>query len=141
MSIVMDSTTAGDVLQEVFLKIWKLIDHYDVSRGRLFTWMHNIARSTAIDMVRSKGWQHSRTDKSLTDNDIEIPDKVQHFQEDLGLRKMVQVLKPEHRLVVELAYFEGYKQEEIAKIVGIPLGTVKTRLRAALVQLRKEFNF
>ncbi|RAJ79366.1 RNA polymerase sigma-70 factor (ECF subfamily) [Chitinophaga dinghuensis] len=141
MSIVIDATVSGDVLQEVFMKIWKQIDHYDVSRGRLFTWMHNIARSTAIDMVRSKAWQHSRTNKSLTDNDIQLPDKAQQQQEDLGLRKMVKVLKPEYRAVVELSYFEGYKQEEIAKIVGIPLGTVKTRLRAALLQLRKEINF
>ncbi|MGX5817052.1 RNA polymerase sigma factor [Chitinophaga lutea] len=137
-SIVPDADTVGDVLQEVFVKIFRQIENYDPSKGRLFTWMFQIARSTAIDTIRSADWQNSRRNNALSEAYTSLPDKTQHPSEQYGLRKMVHMLKEEQKVLVDLSYFQGYKQDEIAKMLNIPLSTVKTRLRAALVQLRKQ---
>lgn len=135
--ILQDEDRAGDVLQEVFVKIWRQIEHYDPAKGRLFTWMHNIARTTAIDTLRSRDWKNSKRNNSLTEDYTLLPDRTPHPAEDLGLRKMVQALKEEYKVLMELSYFEGYTQDEIAKMLNIPLGTVKTRIRAAILQLKQ----
>lgn len=140
VNIIPDYTMAGDVLQEVFVKIWRLIDNYDMQKGRLFTWMHSIARSTAIDAIRSKEWRNSKRNNELTDDFLLLADTTQNNIGDTSLRKIVQSLKEEHKILVELSYFQGYTQDEISKMLNIPLGTVKTRLRAALVQLRQMIN-
>ncbi|MDI3320271.1 RNA polymerase sigma factor [Pinibacter soli] len=135
LQIVQDENIAADVLQEVFVNIWKKIDSYDETKGRLFTWMLNIARNAAIDMIRSKTYRNSNRSVSLDGN----ADNLQSTQlqvDGIGLRRAVDKLKPEQRSLIELAYFLGYTHEEIAEIEAIPLGTVKTRIRAALQQLR-----
>ncbi len=133
MNIIAEEELANDVLQEVFVKIWRQIDTYDSSRGRLFTWMLNIARNASIDMVRSKAYQNSRQNRELTD---EAGGSSEQKTDQIGLRKVVNSLKDEYKVLIELSYFQGYTQDEIAKMLSIPLGTVKTRLRAALIQLR-----
>lgn len=134
--IVTEAEVANDVLQEVFLNIWRKIESYDASKGRLFTWMLNIARNASIDMLRSKNFQNTRKNQPLSDNvNWSTNTQVQNI-DNIGLRKMLEKLKDEHRTLVELAYFRGYTHEEIAAMEGIPLGTVKTRIRAALIQLR-----
>lgn len=137
LGILQDPEVSGDVLQEVFVKIWRQIEQYDPSKGRLFTWMHNVARTTAIDMLRSRGWKNSLRNHSIDDGHTSLPEK-QGTAEELGLRKMIGGLREEYKVLVELNYFEGYTQEEIAGMLNIPLGTVKTRMRAAIVQLRKQ---
>jgi RNA polymerase sigma factor (sigma-70 family) len=137
LDIIPDRGIASDVLQEAFVKIWRLIDTYDPQKGTLFTWMFRIARTSAIDMVRSKGWQNRMRNNELSDTHLSVPDSGHSRAADAGLRKAVQQLKEEHKVLVELSYFEGYTQEEISKMLNIPLGTVKTRLRAALVRLRQ----
>lgn len=137
LNVVADEEMANDVLQEVFVKIWRQIHSYDSSKGRLFTWMLNIARNGSIDMVRSKGFQQSKQNKELTDNAIAGAGTTQLKPEQIGLRKLLYQLKEEHRELVDLSYFQGYTQEEISQMLNIPLGTIKTRLRAALQQLRK----
>lgn len=137
LNIVKDEELSNDVLQEVFLKIWKQIDSYDSSKGRLFTWMLNIARNASIDTIRSKNYQKSRQNRELTE-EITISGGSSETQTDrIGLKKLVYNLKEDYRVLVELAYFQGYTQDEISKMLGIPLGTVKTRLRTALIQLRE----
>jgi RNA polymerase sigma-70 factor (ECF subfamily) len=138
LSVISDRDLATDVLQEVFLKVWKQIDTYDETRGRLFTWMTNIARNAAIDLVRSKSYKHQQQNRELTEivyqsseSSIVIP------IEQIGLRKLVYQLKHDYRVLVELSYFQGFTQEEISKMLDIPLGTVKTRLRTALIQLKQ----
>jgi RNA polymerase sigma factor (sigma-70 family) len=138
--IITDNTElAGDVLQEVFINIWRKIDSYDQSKGRLFTWMLNVARNASIDTLRSKGYQNSRKNQELTENVYsEVTNQTtQPNVDNIGLRKVLEKLKPEHRVLVELAYFKGFTHEEIAGIMNIPLGTVKTRIRSALLQLRE----
>jgi RNA polymerase sigma factor (sigma-70 family) len=138
--IVIDNPeSAGDVLQEVFINIWRKIDSYDHTKGRLFTWMLNIARNASIDMLRSKGYQNAQKNQELPENVYrEAADQaiLQHV-DSIGLKTLLEKLRPEHRILIELAYFKGFTHEEIAEIVGIPLGTVKTRIRSALLQLRE----
>ena len=132
--IVPDKEVAGDVLQEVFVNIWRKIGSYDPAKGRLFTWMLNVARNAAIDKVRSRGYQESQRNVSLS-QDLQVSQAAPRT-DDYGLRKLVNRLKDEQRVLVELSYFQGFTHEEIAKSLNIPLGTVKTRIRGALIQLR-----
>jgi RNA polymerase sigma factor (sigma-70 family) len=97
--------------------------------------MLNIARNAAIDKTRSKGFQQSQRQISLADGEM-IPAIVRPGVDDLGLKKMILKLKDEQRLLIDLSYFQGFTHEQIAKALDIPLGTVKTRIRSALTQLR-----
>ncbi len=137
LSIMPDREMANDVLQEVFIKIWRQIEMYDATKGRLFTWMMNITRNASIDMVRSKGFNNNQQNRELTEAVYDSVGTVSTNIDKIGLRKLVFKLKEEYRSLVELAYFQGYTQDEISKMLDIPLGTVKTRLRAALIQLRE----
>jgi RNA polymerase sigma factor (sigma-70 family) len=133
--IVGDTELSNDVLQETYVNIWRRIDTYDAGRGRLFTWMLNIARNAAIDKTRSKGFQQSQRQISLADGEM-VPAIVRPGVDDLGLKKVILKLKDEQRLLIDLSYFQGFTHEQIAKALDIPLGTVKTRIRSALTQLR-----
>ncbi|MBS1574531.1 MAG: sigma-70 family RNA polymerase sigma factor [Bacteroidetes bacterium] len=135
--IVPDRESANDVLQEVFINIWRKIGTYDLSKGRLFTWMLNIARNASIDKIRSKAWQNDLKNQSIPEdvNNLESH-LIRPNMDNLGFRKIVGRLREEQRTLIELSYFQGYTHEEIAKGLSIPLGTVKTRIRTALLQLR-----
>ena len=137
--IVNDVELANDVLQEVFINIWRKIESYDSTKGRLFTWMLNIARNASIDTLRSKGYQNSRKNQVLPEREgWNIDNQMSQMNVDnIGFKKVLEKLRPEHRVLIELAYFKGYTHEEIAEIEEIPLGTVKTRIRNALLQLRE----
>jgi RNA polymerase sigma factor (sigma-70 family) len=135
--ILPNTELAEDVLQEVFVKIWQNINAYDSSKGRLYTWMLNIARNTAIDRTRSKEFNKQAKTISFTDNVYDSNNGVNSNIKDIGLKKTIEQLPEESRKLLHLSYFQGYTQEEIAKILGIPLGTVKTRIRSTLLQLRK----
>jgi len=137
LNVVNDRELASDVLQEVFVKIWRQIDSYDQTKGRLFTWMMNISRNASIDTLRSKDFKNSQQNRGLTESVYESGGSTELKTDHIGLRKAVKELKEEHKILVELSYFEGYTQDEISKMLNIPLGTVKTRLRTALTQLRQ----
>ncbi|MGN6165449.1 MAG: RNA polymerase sigma factor [Flavisolibacter sp.] len=133
--IVSEEEVSSDVLQETFVNIWRNIHSYDEAKGRLFTWMLNIARNAAIDKTRSKAFQQSQRQQSL--GDIEnIQLSVKPGTDDYGLKKILLKLKEEQRQLIDLSYFQGFTHEQIAKALDIPLGTVKTRIRTALTQLR-----
>lgn len=138
LQILNDVELANDVLQEVFINIWRKIESYDHTKGRLFTWMLNIARNASIDTLRSKTYQNDRKNQPMPGSSDETLG-VQTAQiniDNIGFRKVLQQLKEEQRILIELAYFKGYTHEEIAELQKIPLGTVKTRIRNALIQLR-----
>jgi RNA polymerase sigma-70 factor, ECF subfamily len=137
LQIVKIPETANDVLQEVFINIWRKIDSYDPFKGRLFTWMLNISRNASIDMLRSKSYQNSLKNREITETVYGIDLVSQPGIDGIGLGQFLRKLRPEHRALIELAYFKGYTQEEIAEIEDIPLGTVKTRIRNALLQLKE----
>lgn len=136
--IIPDKNISADVLQEVFINIWKKITSYDETKGRLFTWMLNIARNAAIDKARSRPYQNSLKNQPLTEsvNTITANSVVNPQVNDIGLKKLVNRLEQEYRELIELSYFQGFTHEEISKLLNLPLGTVKTRIRTALTQLR-----
>ena len=136
-SIITDDETARDILQDVFVNIWKKIDSYDPTKGRLFTWMLNIARNAAIDKLRSKAFKEGLKNQPISENvDISGGSAINPAINDVGLRKVVSRLKEEQRVLIDLSYFQGFTHEEIARAMNMPLGTVKTRIRSALIQLR-----
>ena len=137
LNIVPDRELANDLLQEVFIKIWKQIDSYDQLKGRLFTWMLNVARNASIDAVRSKAYNQGQQNRELTENVYSAAGSIQTNTDKIGLRKIVGKLKDDYKVLIELSYFQGYTQDEISKMLNIPLGTVKTRLRNALIQLKQ----
>ena len=137
LQIVKTPETASDVLQEVFVNIWRKMDSYDPFKGSLFTWMLNISRNASIDMLRSKGYQNDQKNREITDTVYGNDQSNQTSIDSIGLSKFLGKLRPEQRVLLELAYFKGYTHEEIAEIEDIPLGTVKTRIRNALLQLRE----
>ena len=137
LQIVKSPEIASDVLQEVFVNIWRKIESYDAIKGRLFTWMLNISRNASIDLLRSKNYQNSQKNQEISDN-VYSRDQVTLTNIDsIGLTKFLGKLRPEQRVLIELAYFKGFTHDEIAQIEDIPLGTVKTRIRNALLQLRE----
>lgn len=137
-----DNELAEDVLQEAFVKIWNNISSYDSAKGRLFTWMLNITRNVTIDTIRSKSYKkqskilnrENSVDHIKADNTSTNP--AASF-DALGIRKQLNLLKDDQKQIIDLAYFEGFTQDEISKKLIIPLGTVKTRMRTAIMELRK----
>lgn len=136
--IIADEEESEDVLQNVFLKIWNNFSVYDPAKGRIFTWMLNIARNAAIDLKRSAS-QNAQHKIRLTDNIVsEIDYEHQHpaSYDHIGLKSEVDKLKTDHRQLIDLVYYNGYTQEEISKTLKMPLGTVKTKVRQAIQILR-----
>jgi RNA polymerase sigma-70 factor (ECF subfamily) len=140
--IVMDTAVAEDVLQDTFVKIWNSFSGYDADKGRLFTWMVNIARNLSIDKLRSKDFKNQNKNQELENNVTFIDEQrnTVYKPELLGLKELVDTLKPEQKSILDLVYFKGYTHVEAADELGVPLGTIKTRLRMAIEQLRKYFN-
>ena len=137
--MVENTELSEDILQEAFVKIWNNFASYDTSKGRLFTWMLNITRNLTIDTLRSKGYKKQAkisSDENSVDN-LSNDGKMAERFDAMGLRKQLVNLNPGQRSIIDLAYFNGYTQDEISKEMGIPLGTVKTRMRAAILELRK----
>jgi RNA polymerase sigma factor (sigma-70 family) len=141
--MVDDTQLAEDILQETFVKIWNNFGQYDAAKGRLFTWMINITRNLTIDTLRSKGYKKQQ--KISQDENFVSSTQDKNFSttkfDTIGIRKQVQNLKPDQKIIIDLAYFGGYTQEEISKEMSIPLGTVKTRMRTAIIELRKLLQF
>jgi RNA polymerase sigma factor (sigma-70 family) len=137
--MVPEEEVAQDLLQETFVKIWKSFSMYNAEKGRLYTWMVNIARNLAIDHKRSRSFKSSEKnqdiDKSV--NAINRSQKSVFNIDRIGLKDIVQKLKPESQQMIELLYYGGFTQEEVSKELNMPLGTVKTRTRTALIELRK----
>lgn len=140
--IVSDEETAQDVMQEAFVKIWNNIGQYDASRGRIYTWMLNISRNAAIDKLRTRGEimrGKIQTGEEAVNN-LQNTRRTEQQTDTIGLKSMVAGLRPEYHTIVDLAYFRGYTLDEVSKELNVPLGTVKTRMRAAMQQLRQQFS-
>lgn len=137
-NLISDREEAEDVLQEVFVKIWKNIETYNQSKGRLYTWMLNITRNTAIDKLRSKGFNNSKKNLS-SDNFVHLLDdsnKLTNKIDSIGLREFVNKLKPKCIQLIDLLFFKGFTQQEASEELAIPLGTVKTQNRMCMNDLR-----
>jgi RNA polymerase sigma-70 factor (ECF subfamily) len=137
--IIKSDDIAEEVLQDVFMKIWDRFDNYDASKGRLFTWMVNIARNQSIDKTRSKEISKEKKTGDIENvvNKIDSERYTEQHIEGIGVRDILKNLPEEQKFIVEHLYLKGYSQSELAEEFDIPLGTVKTRLRMAMQQLRK----
>ena len=138
---VNDTGVAENLLQDVFVKAWRCRGLYNPDKGRIFTWLHNIARNICIDHLRSKAYKKSKV--SLLSDDmpemLKARNAVNLMPDAIGLRNVVRTLRHEEKEVVEMMYFKGMTQKEIAAIMNIPLGTVKTRISRAIKNLRAFF--
>lgn len=138
LRIVQQRELAEQVLQDTFLKAWRNGATYDSAKGRLFTWLLNIARNTAIDATRTAHFQKSQKTDSL-DALVYSPGGESINPDQIGVREVVNRLDEKYKSLIDLVYFKGYTQEEVAEETGIPLGTIKTRLRFAINELRGIF--
>lgn len=139
LKVVRNEELAQDVLQESFVKIWKKSGTYDASKAKLFTWLFRITRNTAIDKLRSLG----------TKTDMEIQIDVSNVYrigvegispELMDMRKHLEKIDPKYQEVLEALFFEGMTQQEASEELDIPLGTIKSRLKIGLRELRKIYD-
>ena len=140
-TLVNNIDEAENLLQDAFVKIWKNIHQYDDTKGRLFTWLITICRNTALNFLRS----HENIRKTEIQNAetgvsnqrlITEPAETDH----IGINKLVGKLDDKHKAVINLIYFWGYTQQEVAEKLDLPLGTVKTRTRTALQLLKAQLG-
>ena len=137
--IVRKEEIAEEVLQDVFLKIWDRFNNYDATKGKLFTWLVNVARNQAIDKTRSKEINNDRKTGDIENvvGRIDRKEYVEQHIDGIGVTDLLKNLSADQKFVVEHLYLKGYTQSELSEEFNIPLGTVKTRLRMAMQQLRR----
>lgn len=144
LKILHDQELAEDIVQEVFVRVWRGADSFHAARGNFISWLLGIAHHRAIDELRRQG---SRSRHAVIVDDEDVLQSVPHpgdgpaemawiTQQRQAVRTAMQQLPAEQRQTIELAYFGGLTQREIAAHTGTPLGTVKTRMRLALQKLR-----
>jgi RNA polymerase sigma-70 factor (ECF subfamily) len=137
--VISDEDTAQDVLQETFIKIWRYARKYDASKAKLFTWLYRIAYNTAIDKIRSQ--------KNKSGNEVQIETSAVYKitsnelnQDVLDIKKHLGSLDEKYQIVINALFFEGMTQQEASDELDIPLGTIKSRLKIGLRELRKIYN-
>lgn len=139
LRVLGDTGAAEDILQEVFMQIWRSPDMFDASRGSLAGWLAVIARNRAIDSLRKR-----RPEAEITEVIVSVePDLVRGVEWSRTIEKIRGALGsmlPPQRSALEMSFFEGLTHSEIAAKTGEPLGTIKTRIRAGLLALRKACN-
>ncbi len=135
LRIVKNPGLAEEILQDTFMKLWTKVDRYDPEKSVLFTWLMSIARNNALDAVRLKKYEHNQKTDSL---DITVHDSEGNANggASIDVSALANKLDEKYRVLLDMMYLQGYSQSEIAKELDIPLGTVKTRLRSAMSQLR-----
>ncbi len=146
LRVVGDTYVAEDVTQDVFLRVWRKPGQFDLRRGKFVTWLLSVARNRSIDERRSHGrrLRHEALPATAEEEDVlsgkrdaDDPAVAAVVSDDrAAVRRALQVLPPEQRLAIHLAYFGGLTQQEIANKLGQPLGTVKTRIRLGMQKMR-----
>jgi len=144
LRVVRDPGIAEDLVQETFLRVWNRVHGFDAQKGSIGPWLLAVARNRAIDYLRSAG---GRERNSVEYEETDHPALYTDMEKDILASDKARVVKsamdklsPNQRQVIELAYFEGLSQTEMAERMGQPLGTVKTWVRSALKNLRDELG-
>ncbi|HLC29077.1 MAG TPA: sigma-70 family RNA polymerase sigma factor [Dehalococcoidia bacterium] len=144
LRVVRDAQIAEDMVQEIFLRIWRKPESYVAQRGRFVTWLTSVTRNRAVDEIRSRGrrFRHETASPEEQERELPAPDTNDPAltveladQRRLILAALAQIPQ-EQRQIIELAYFGGFTQQEIAQRLSQPLGTVKTRIRLGMQKLR-----
>ncbi|MEO8446928.1 MAG: sigma-70 family RNA polymerase sigma factor [bacterium] len=146
--IVKDEAEAEDLLQEVFLQVWDKVDSYDETLGNPLAWIVRITRNKSIDRLRSKSYKNRSSETDIDrffdikeDSISSNPEAVSSMnQEQVEISSALKTLNQNQRDLIEFAYFKGYSQSELAEHFNIPLGTVKTRMRSAMMILRDKLK-
>ena len=136
VKITHDYTLADDLLQDVFVRIWRGIETYDELKGTFLTWMVRVTRNTITDYYRSKNYKQQRIQKTNSDELYKLSYAEVDSEKPSDTVKLVYKLEAKYRPLVELVYIYGYTQEEVSRMLDLPLGTVKTRSRTAIQLLR-----
>ena len=140
MRILRSREEAEDVLQEVFLQVWRRASDFDPQRGRPFTWLVTLARSRAIDRLRQLGSRErvaSSVIEFASEGMVDAAENTFRSEQRQLVAAALTELSEEQRRALTLAYFEGLTQAEIAERLRSPLGTVKTRMRSGMIKLRE----
>lgn len=140
--IIPQQEIAEDVLQEVFVKVWKSVNDYDSKKGRLFTWLLNITTNLAIDKIRSKSFRKSRKVVALDSviSDVDEQKHIVYNTDTIGIREVMTVLPSKQFLVLDLTFFKGYTHMEVSQLLSMPLGTVKMHVRYGIKSLRSVYG-
>lgn len=138
-NIVRDHDIAQELMQDVFIKAWNKADSYSAQKGRFFTWILNIARNTAIDKTRSKSFKNSSKNLNAEYFVDILPthESLDDSTNTIGIAKFVTKLAENCKKVIELLYFKGYTQKEASEALDMPIGTIKTRNRNCISELRQ----
>lgn len=138
-NIVRDHDIAEEVMQDVFVKAWHNASSYNSSKGRFFTWILNISRNAAIDKTRSKAFKNSRKnlDAQFFVDILETSESLNDKTDAIGIKNFVGKLAKKCIEVIEILYFKGYTQKEASETLDMPIGTIKTRNRNCIKELRK----
>lgn len=147
LRITGDAAEAQDVVQDVFLQLWHKAADYQSSRGSYFAWAATLTRNRALDRVR----MHKRRGEIIRESAVELQPATAEHQQDSGdalwirekagaVRRALADLPAEQRTAIELAFFTGLTQQQIAERLGDPLGTVKARIRRGLLRLRENLS-
>lgn len=142
LTLLKDQDEAGDALQNSMVKAWERFDSYDPDKAALYTWLLNITRNDCIDRLRKKGRrpQIQAIENSVSGIDASGKSSDMNIKEDvIGLKEAVGKLNKDQKFVIDAAYFQGFTQQEISDEYNIPLGTVKTRMRSAMKELKRLF--
>ena len=137
-TIVKNDDVAQEITQDVFIKAWNKSDSYSAKKGRFFTWILNIARNAAIDYTRSKKFKQSKQNlnSDFFVDILETSDNLDNSTDAIGIKEFVKKLGDKCKSVIELLFFKGYTQKEASEELDIPLGTIKTRNRNCIAELR-----
>ncbi len=139
LKITNNEEIAQDALQESFVKIWRNAKKYDSKKAKLFTWLYRIARNTAIDKLRSFNNRFHK-EVQIDKSDVYILPTVSLNQDVIDLKEHVGKLEEKYQIVLNALFYEGMTQQEASDELDIPLGTIKSRLKIGLRDLRKIFN-
>jgi len=137
--VISDHDIAQDVLQEGFIKVWKKGNTYDSSKAKLFTWLYRIFYNSAIDKVRSLNNKTKKEIQIENSNVYKLTTKSLN-QDTIDIRKHIGILELKYQIVLNALFFEGMTQKEASEELNIPLGTIKSRLKIGLRELKKIYN-
>lgn len=137
-NIVRDKHIAEEIMQDVFIKAWNNSASYSSDKGRFFTWILNIARNAAIDRTRSKAFKNSKQNLNAEYfvDILQSSENLNDQMDAIGIKQFVNKLAKKCIEVIELLYFKGYTQQEASEALDMPIGTVKTRNRNCIKELR-----